>query len=79
MTVYSYSAAKKRLATVLKRASAEGEVWIQHQNGQRFVVKLESPGHSPLDVVGIEVPISAEEIVACVREGREREREWWAN
>jgi len=72
MTVYSYSAAKKRLATVLKRASTEGEVWIQHQNGQRFVVKPESHGHSPLEVVGIEVPISAEEIVACVREGRER-------
>ena len=72
MTVYSYSAAKKHLATVLKRASQEGEVWIQHQNGQRFVIKSAPQRRSPLEVEGINVPISAEEIVACVREGRER-------
>lgn len=72
MTIYSYSTAQKSLATVLKRASQEGEVWIQHPDGQRFVIKPEPQGHSPLEVEGIKVAISAEEIVAFVREGRER-------
>ncbi len=37
-----------------------------------YVIRPESPSRSPLDVPGIKLNLTADEIVKIVREGRER-------
>jgi len=72
MTVYTYSEARQNLASLLEQARSEGEVRIKRRDGQEFVIKpLRSRG-SPFDIKGVDVNLSAEEIVDAVREGRER-------
>lgn len=56
---------------MLERAFEKGEVRIKRKNGQTFVLKPENK-RSALDVEGINLNISTEEIVDIVREGRER-------
>jgi len=72
MTVYTRSEAERQLTTVLDRASREGEVRIQGEDGQEFVVKPVPRSGSPLDVRGVDVGLTAEQIVDAVRESRER-------
>jgi PHD/YefM family antitoxin component YafN of YafNO toxin-antitoxin module len=72
MKVYTYSEARQRLASVLKEAAREGEVYIKRQDGQVFVIRPEPRTSSPLDVEGVDLDISTEEILAAVRESRER-------
>ncbi len=59
------------LTRVLEAAQQSGEVRIRRENGQIFVLKPEAKG-SPLDVEGIDLGVSSEEIVDFVRAGRER-------
>ena len=70
MTVFSQSEAEKQLKTVLDRARREGEVRIQVEGGQEFIVKPAPSGRSPLDVPGIDTDLTAEDIVNAVRESR---------
>ena len=72
MTVFSQSEAEKQLKTVLDRARREGEVRIQVEDGQEFIVKPAPNDRSPLDVPGIDTDLTAEDIVKAVRESRER-------
>lgn len=72
MTTYTYSEARQRLAEVLDRARKEGQVRIRRRDGQIFLLVAESAPGSPLDVDGIDLGLTAEEIVDAVREGRER-------
>ncbi len=69
-TVYTYSEARQMLATLLEKAAREGEVRIRRRDGRVFVIRPETSQASPLDVPGIELQMSAEEIVQFVREGR---------
>jgi hypothetical protein len=69
-----YSEGQQSLATLLEVASREGEVRIQRADGQVFVLKPERAVRSALDVAGINLNISTEEIVEFVREGRDRAR-----
>lgn len=69
-TVYTFSEARQRLATLLDRAAREGEVRVRRRDGRVFVIRPETSGRSPLDVPGIHLELSAEEIVQFVREGR---------
>ncbi len=69
---YTYSEARQNLSTVLDKAREEGEVRIVRKNGQVFVIKPEITSQSPLDVPGIKLQLTADEIVSIVREGRER-------
>jgi prevent-host-death family protein len=69
---YTYSEARQNLSSVLDQAEQDGEVRIIRKNGQVFVVRPEKQTKSPLDVQGVKVDITAEEIVHLVREGRER-------
>ncbi|MEK6815199.1 MAG: type II toxin-antitoxin system Phd/YefM family antitoxin [Nitrospirota bacterium] len=70
MKVYTYTEARQRLASLLERAKKEGGVRIRRRNGQLFVLKPEQPAGSPLDVKGIDLGVTTEEIVAFVRESR---------
>ena len=70
MEVYTYSEARRNLASLLDKALHEGEVLITRRDGQVFVVKPRPRQGSPLDVPGIDLGLSAEEIVSAIREGR---------
>ena len=71
-SVYTYSQARQKLATVLEESKKQGEVRIKRRDGQEFVVRPADKNPSALDVRGIDVDISREEIVEYVRESRER-------
>ena len=72
MKVYTYSEARQRLATLLDEARDEGAVRIRRRDGQEFVLLSVRESGSPLDVKGLDLGWSREEIVAAIREGRER-------
>ncbi len=72
MKVYTYSEARQNLASLLDVAQQDGAVMIRRRSGQAFVVQPDTPRTSPLDVEGVDLGVSTEEIVATVREGRER-------
>lgn len=74
MKVYTYSEARQNLASLLEQARREGAVKIRRRDGQAFVLKPDAGARSPLDVAGIDVDLSTDEVVAFVREGRERQR-----
>ncbi len=70
MIVYTYSEARQKLATLLEQAVREGGVKIKRKDGQAFVIKPERRVGSPLDVEGLELGITAAEIVQFIQEGR---------
>ncbi len=70
MKVYTYSQARQSLASLLEQAQREGAVWIRRRDGQTFVLKPETPSGSPLDIKGVDLDLTAEEIVSFVHEGR---------
>lgn len=72
-TVYTYSEARQKLATLLDEVVNEGQVLIQRQDGTLFVVQQRAQGGSPLDVPGVDLALTREELVRFVQEGR---REW---
>lgn len=73
MTVYTYSETRKKLAEVLRQAQRDGGVLIRRRDGATFTIRPATPSASgsPLDVEGVDGGLSASEIVAFVREGRE--------
>lgn len=73
MKVYTYSEARQKLSALLNRARREGEVRIKRRDGQEFIIKPVERGGSPLDVPGIDLDLSADEIVDTIRQMRERE------
>jgi hypothetical protein len=70
MVVYTYSEARQKLASLLDQVLIEGEVRIKRRDGQVFIIKPEAKQGSPFDVPGIDLEISATEIVQFVQEGR---------
>jgi hypothetical protein len=70
MKVYTYSEARQTLASVLEQARKEGAVAIRRKDGQIFVVRPEPSTGSPLDVKGVELSVTTEEVVAFIRESR---------
>jgi len=72
MRVYTYTEARQRLAELLERAKREGEARIRRRDGTVFVVRPERAEGSPLEVEGIDLGLTAGEIVELVREGRRR-------
>lgn len=74
MKVYSYSEARQRLAELLNCARKEGQVEIRRRDGQAFVIRPSARSGSPLDVPGVEVGLSREQIVGLVHESRQSAR-----
>ncbi len=70
MNVYTYTEARQNLATLLDKALQDGEVRIKRRDGQVFVVKPQARAGSLLDIAGLDLDITASEIVAFVKEGR---------
>ena len=73
MKAYTYSEARENFASVLEQAERDGSVEIRRRDGAVFrLQRAPKSKTSPLDVSGVELGVSTEEIVAAVREGRER-------
>jgi hypothetical protein len=70
--VYTYSQARQNLSTLLDQAAEQGEVRIKRKDGQVFIVRPEPREGSPLDVEPVDLGITTDEILALIREGRER-------
>jgi hypothetical protein len=69
-TVYTYSEARQNLASLLEKTIQDGEVRIKRKDGQVFVIRPERRADSPLDVEGLDLGITAAEIVAFIHESR---------
>ena len=72
MKEYSFTEARQNFASILEEAKKEGVVCIKKRNGEAYYVKPVISKKSPLDVKGINLGISSNEIVDIVRSGRER-------
>jgi len=72
MMTYTFSEARQKFASLLEQAQIEGEVLIKRRDGSLFVVKPILKKKSPLDVKGIDIDLSTNEIVNILREVRER-------
>ena len=66
--IYAYEAYLLECAVKYKNAAAHPV----RKNGTLFVIRPKKMLRSPLDVPGVDVEISATEIVEILREGRER-------
>lgn len=60
------------LSFLLDQASRDGEVRILRMDGMVFTLKPEKVKRSALDVKGLDLNLSSQEIIAAIREGRER-------
>jgi prevent-host-death family protein len=73
MKSYSYSEARGNFATVLDEAERDGAVEIRRRDGTVFrILPLRKSKASPLDVKGVKLEVSAANLLAIVRKGRER-------
>jgi hypothetical protein len=70
MKIYTYSQARQSLAKLLDQASKEGLVRIRRRDGRTFILQPERSNKSALDVEGVELGVTTDEIVAFVRESR---------
>ena len=70
MKEFTYSEARQQLAALLDRARRDGAVRIRRRDGQVFVLRPELSKGSPLDVPGLTLGLSRDEIVDLVKEGR---------
>ena len=68
--VYTYSEARQNLASLLDKAVRDGEVRVRRKDGQIFVIIPEATNGSPLDIEGVDIELTREEIVEFVHEGR---------
>jgi len=72
MKEYSFTEAQQHFASVLNEAKKEGIVCVKQGNGNLFYIKAATSRKSPLDVEGVDLGMSATEIVGIVSEGREK-------
>jgi len=72
MTTYTYSKARQNFASVLDQARKKGEIYIKRKDGSLFILKPFAKSGSPLDVSGVDINISKEEISEYLREIRKR-------
>ena len=68
--IYTCSQARQKLSQVLDEALKDGEVRIKRKDGRIFIIKSEPKIESPFDVSGVNLDISAGEILQFIQEGR---------
>jgi antitoxin (DNA-binding transcriptional repressor) of toxin-antitoxin stability system len=72
MEVFTYSEARQNLAQLLDKVARGERIRIRRKDGQLFDLKTARENASPLDVEGMDLGVSSEEIVGIVRESRSR-------
>jgi antitoxin Phd len=70
MKEYTYSEARQRLADLLELAQREGGVRIRRRDGSIFLISQVVSAGSPLDVPGVDVRMTRDDILEVIREGR---------
>ncbi len=68
--IYTCSQARQKLSQVLDEVLKEGEVRIKRKDGRMFIIKSEPKIESPFDVEGVNLNMSAGEILQFIKEGR---------
>lgn len=71
MRVYTYSQARQNLSEVLNRSKSE-DVLIRRRGGEVFRVEPQSREGSPFRVEGIRTKAKTGDILAAIRDVRER-------
>ncbi len=75
MKAYTYSEARENFSSVLEEAERDGAVEIRRRDGAIFRLSPAPKSKaSPLDVAGVKLKVNTADLVAAVREGRERSR-----
>ena len=72
MTIYTYSQARQKFASILNQAKKKGKILIRRKDGSIFEIKPLARTKSPLDVSGIDIQMSKSEIIEYLKEIRER-------
>ncbi|HWQ70240.1 MAG TPA: type II toxin-antitoxin system Phd/YefM family antitoxin [Patescibacteria group bacterium] len=72
MTTYTFSEARQKFAAVLEKAKSDGRVLIKRKDGSTFMIAPVLKPESPLDVEGVDLDITTDDIVRIVREIRRR-------
>ncbi len=72
MTIYTFSEARQKLSSVLEEAERRGAVRIKRRDGSEFEIAPIRRQGSPLDVQGLDLGWSPEEIVEVLHEVRSR-------
>ena len=70
MKEYTFSEARQRLSSLLDLARRDGAVRIRKRDGQKFVLRPEKQGTSPLDVPGLKLKLGRDELVEIIRSSR---------
>ena len=70
MNTYTFTEARQKLAALLEQAARNGEVRIKRRDGQVFVIRPQKRQGSPLDVEGIQLDLTRDEILQSIAESR---------
>ncbi len=70
MKEFTYSEARQRFSALLDRARRDGAVRIRRRDGQVFVLRPDTRQGSPLDVPGINLDLTTEELLSTIEDGR---------
>ncbi len=71
MNVFTFSEARQKFAKVLDLARTQ-EVIIKRRSGETFRVMYEKPARSPFDVPAVDTDATTQDILAAIRESRQR-------
>lgn len=72
MSIPTYSETQENLPALLEETEREGAIRIRRQDGRIYLLQPETAGRSPLDVQGVDLDLTLEEIHSFIREGRKR-------
>jgi len=70
VNTYTFTEARQKLASLLEQAARSGEVRIKRRDGQVFVIRPQKRKGSPLDVAGIQLNLTRDEILESIQESR---------
>lgn len=73
MREYSFTEARQHFASILDEAKKNGVVCVKKRDGEAFYIKPVIQKKSPLDIKGVDLDLSSDEIIDILREGRERD------
>ena len=76
MKEYSFTEARQNFASLLDEAQQKGVVCVRKRSGETFYIKPAIMKGSPLDIEGIDLQVTRNDIVNIVRGGRERSASW---
>jgi hypothetical protein len=70
MREYTFSQARQEFSSVLDFSEIEGEVRIKRRDGRVFAIHPVLSPQSPLDVKGVNLKISKDELLGFLHESR---------